>query len=953
MAQLLHIIWSLRKATIEQKHKIQTLSVLTSRLTTNTSVSNISSSKFNCDGVKVSFHKLLGLTDTDRREMLKCLDVDSADSLFEGVPRNIRLGRQMNLPPAHSEHSLRRKMTNFARSNMDSVSNDCYLGLGCYDHEVPAVIDSIASRGEFLTAYTPYQPEMSQGLLTALNKFTKKVGALVDLPVVTSSHYDGATALAESCWMAVCSKKRNTIALSPELFPQYAAVLKTYCWGRNIRIVTLQNDKTSWKSDIGGDYKDDLAAVVVQSPNQYGVVEEITDFAELAHHFDGLLIGITHPFFAAMQKPMGQLGFDIVVFEGQSLGLHMFAGGAHLGILACRDELRPFTPGRLIGEVSDINGKPALALTYEDREQHIARDRATSNICSNQALNAVRAGAFLTLHGATGLAQLGNKCQTAALAVREAFKEIPLLKLPKKGEIFQEFVIRFKTKNIRQNVSKYLLDRGVLAGLTADKHKGLKTNELMVSFTETKSIENLKRLVTYFCEALSCDPAAPLAALKKTLEKRANSTARPAQESHPDLQPTTEISLIRQYTRYSRMNFGVDTGSYPLGSCTMKYNPKRNDAFTDLAGFQGLHPLQPITSMSGLQEIYQDLQAYISEIIGMDFVDLTPAAGAHGELKGLMVARQYFADKGETHRNEVIIPDSAHGTNPASASMVGFKCRIIPTREDGLMDILSLKNELSNRTAVVMTTNPSTFGLFEEEIENIVNATHSAGALTYYDGANMNALMGHSTPGKMGFDIAHINLHKTLATPHGGGGPGAGPVGVKKFLRRYISAGFKPAGFDYGPLQIKLYFGHISVLLRAYAYILSMGPEGLRQATSDAVLNTNYLMHRLKDILPPVFDKPCMHEALLDGSNLPISTLDLSKRMIDFGIHPPTLVGAGCVYFGENLKKALLFEPTESESKAELDYIAETIIRIVKDFGTDQEFIYQSPHSTPVGRILI
>ena len=844
-------------------------------------------------------------------------------------------------------------MTTRARANADAVSHDTYMGAGCYDHHVPAVIDSIADRGEFLTAYTPYQPEMSQGLLAALNDFAKKIEAIVDLPVVTSSHYDGATALAEACWMAVCAKKRNTIVVSSALLPQYRAILDNYCWGRNLRLVELPGDAPSGQTLLTAEIAEDVAAVVVQSPNQFGVTEDLPGFVALARRYDSLMIGVTHPYLAAMQRPMGQLGFDIVILEGQPLGLHMFAGGAHLGILACTNELRALTPGRLIGRVSDINGKPALALVFEDREQHVARDRATSNICSNQALNAIRAGAFLALYGATGVARLGQKCRNLAQAMRAACENIPALSLPYSGPIFQEFVIAFETAPICQSVTNSLLDQGIFAGVGADRHAGLKPAELLVSLTETKSPEQLRRFVQALCAALSCDPAAPLVALEQVLAQDSNSGILAYCHAHSDLQPMTEVALVRKYTGYSRQNFGVDTGSYPLGSCTMKYNPKRNDALTEVIGFQALHPLQPNSTLQGLRDIYGDLQSYIAALIGLDAVDLTPAAGAHGELKGLMIARRYFADRGEDRRTEVIIPDSAHGTNPASASMVGFTCRIIPTRPDGLMDVAALRAALSERTAVVMTTNPSTFGLFEQEIEQIVDVTHAAGALLYYDGANMNALMGHATPGHMGFDIAHINVHKTLSTPHGGGGPGAGPIGVKAFLKPYISSGFTKNGFDHGPLQTKLYFGHISVLLRAYAYMRSMGSEGLRQATSDAVLNANYLMHRLHEVLPPAFDRSCMHEALLDGTQLPISTLDLSKRMIDFGIHPPTLVGAGCVYFGDHLAQAMLFEPTESESKAELDLIADTIIRIVREAECDKTVAQFAPYVTPVARLVL
>lgn len=900
----------------------------------------------------MNYDDLLGLTSNDRKDMLQALDLSSTDELFDVIPQELRLSQALDLPSATPEWDLRRLVLSRARKNLDAISHDTYLGAGCYDHHVPAVIDAVANRSEFLTAYTPYQPEMSQGLLAALYEFTTKMQDLVDLPVVTSSHYDGATALAEACWMAACAKKRNTILVSSALLPQYRKILDNYNWGRGLNIVELHTDTLSGRTEMPAELVDDVAAVVVQSPNAFGVLEDFALFSQIAQNHDSLLIGAVHPFLTALGTPLGQLGFDIVVLEGQALGMHMFAGGAHLGILACTDALRALTPGRLIGHVSDINGKPALALVFEDREQHVARDRATSNICSNQAINALRAGAYLALNGASNVAKTGRICQRSAGALRKACSLIDGITLSYTGPIFLEFVMSFQDATTRKHVVDNMLAQNLFAGVAVDKHDGLNDKQLLVSVTETKSPALLERYVIALCAALSCDDAAALAALRSALDVELEGERVPL-EQHPNLQPTTEIALVRRYTGFSRDNYGVDTGSYPLGSCTMKYNPKRNDAMTEITHFQALHPLQPVQTMSGLKEIYTELQSHIATLIGMDAVDLTPAAGAHGELKGLLIARQYFADQRQTQRTEVIIPDSAHGTNPASASMVGFTCKIIPTRADGLMDLAALKAALSDKTALVMTTNPSTFGLFEEDILEIVESTHKAGALLYYDGANMNALMGHATPGGMGFDISHINVHKTLSTPHGGGGPGAGPVGVKAFLKPYISAGFTEDSFEHGPLQTKLFFGHISVLLRAYIYIRSMGPDGLRQATSDAVLNANYLMHRLRSVLPPAFDKTCMHEVLLDGSKLPITTLDLSKRMIDFGIHPPTLVGAGCVYFGEKLSQAMLFEPTESESKMELDAIADTIIRITQEALEDKTIAQSAPHVTPVARLVL
>jgi len=421
----------------------------------------------------------------------------------------------------------------------------------------------------------------------------------------------------------------------------------------------------------------------------------------------------------------------------------------------------------------------------------------------------------------------------------------------------------------------------------------------------------------------------------------------------------TEIEVVRHYTWLSLDNHGVDSGTYPLGSCTMKYNPKRNDACANLTGFRDVHPQQPQETMSGVWEMMFHLQRHISELMGMDEVSLQPAAGAHGELAGLLIIRKYFEVRKEK-RSVVLIADAAHGTNPASAAMAGFTCRIIPTTREGLMDIDALTKEMNGDVAALMLTNPSTLGLFEERIEEIAAMLHENGSLLYYDGANMNALMGLARPGDMGFDVMHINTHKTLSTPHGGGGPGAGPVGVKAFLRDYLPAPiavhkdgkFSPEyDLPYSIGSVKAFYGHVAVLIRAYCYILTMGPQGLKEASENAVLNANYVQARLADFLPPVFDKLCMHECLLSGNFLSVSAYSFAKRLIDYGIHPPTLVGAGCVYFGEELKSAMLIEPTETETKEALDEMIGVFRKVLSEMIADKNLVETAPHSSSIGRI--
>ena len=420
-----------------------------------------------------------------------------------------------------------------------------------------------------------------------------------------------------------------------------------------------------------------------------------------------------------------------------------------------------------------------------------------------------------------------------------------------------------------------------------------------------------------------------------------------------------EVEVVRHFTRLSQESHWVDNGPYPLGSCTMKYNPKRNDALAHLPGFENAHPMQDSDTLRGLWELYERLQEMVSEITGMDACCLAPAAGAHGELAGLLVIRKHFSHIG-SRRSVVLVPDSAHGTNPASAAMAGFECRIVPSDIKGRVDMVSLRGMLTPDVAAFMLTNPSTLGLFEDQIVDIADAVHANGSLLYYDGANLNALMGIVRPGDMGFDVVHVNVHKTFSTPHGGGGPGAGPVAVKATLADYLPGpvvirknGIAQPDSD-RPLSVgrmKSFHGHVGVLLRAYGYLRTMGAQGLREASENAVLNANYLQHRLAPMLPPVYRQVCKHETLLSGERLNTSARQFAKRLIDYGIHPPTLVGAGCVYFPGDLKSAMLIEPTETETKASLDRQVEIFQRVFNEDATDEALVDRAPLSRKIARL--
>lgn len=425
----------------------------------------------------------------------------------------------------------------------------------------------------------------------------------------------------------------------------------------------------------------------------------------------------------------------------------------------------------------------------------------------------------------------------------------------------------------------------------------------------------------------------------------------------PELPEVSELDIIRHYTALSKRNHGVDSGFYPLGSCTMKYNPKINEDVARLPGFAHIHPLQDESSVQGALELMYDLMEHLKEITGMDEVILQPAAGAHGEWTGLMLIRAYHEANGDFHKTKVIIPDSAHGTNPASATVAGFETITVKSNEFGLVDIDDLKRVVGSDTAALMLTNPNTLGLFEENIVEMAEIVHAVGGKLYYDGANLNAIMGKARPGDMGFDVVHLNLHKTFTGPHGGGGPGSGPVGVKKELIPFLP---KPVlvkknnefFFDYDRPQsigrVKPFYGNFGINVRAYTYIRTMGPDGLRQVTENAVINANYMMRSLAPYYDLPYDRHCKHEFVISGrrqKKLGVRTLDIAKRLLDFGFHPPT------IYFPLNVEESVMIEPTETESKETLDAFIETMIQISKEAEENPEIVQEAPHTTVVGRL--
>src|SRR5436305_409711 len=592
----------------------------------------------------------LSVTDADREAMLATIGVATVDELFRDIPAGVRYRRELDVLPALSEAELQRHFEELAGKNV--VDEICFLGAGIYDHHVPAVVDAVLQRGELLTAYTPYQPEMSQGILQAIFEYQTAICELTGMDVSNASGYDGTTVAADACFVAKHATGRTKVVVTEATNPQVRQVVKTYAPGFGLEIVEVPHTDGTTSPDDVRRAATDAACVIFQQPNFFGGLEPAPDLAAAASDAEAVPVAHVDLLSLGVLEAPGAYGCGMAIGEGQSAGNYQSFAGPHYGFLAARSEFTRRLPGRIVGETIDAAGERGYVLTLQTREQHIRREKATSNITTNQTLLALAGLVYLSWLGPQGLRELGETC----LALAEHAK--------------------------------------------------------------------------------------------------------------------------------GRLR---DAGFDPLGSCTMKYNPRVNERLVGLPGFRDLHPLQEPEGAQGALELEWRLQEILAEVTGLDAVSLQPAAGSQGELTGLMLFRAYFRDRGEDgQRRKVVIPDTAHGTNPASVTMAGYELTHVKTDARGNIDVDDLRTKVDTGTAGLMLTNPSTLGLFDENIEEIENIFHGVGALMYYDGANLNAVCGISRPGDMGFDIVHINLHKTFSQPHGGGGPGGGPIAVRDVLEPFL-----------------------------------------------------------------------------------------------------------------------------------------------------------------------
>lgn len=872
-------------------------------------------------------------SENDVKEMLMSMGLSDIQQLFNAIPDTIRLKRDLTLPAPLDEGQLDLLVREISRKNKTILDYISFLGYGLYEHHVPAVVDYLSERGELLTSYTPYQPKMSQGSLEILWGYQNKMKAILGVNTVNASSYDGSTSFVDAFNMVSFSasySRGSRFQVSAAVWPQTKLIFKSSLAGKAEIL-----DEIPWNHDgkIDLDILETQFAVKApdafgfQCPNAFGVIEDIDAIINLCKKYNVTSVLYYNPLLSGVFTPPGELGVNIICGEGQMLGNHLNGGGATFGFLGCHDKFASSIPGRIVGIKHDEKNQAYYALVNEEREQHVARDKATSNICSNQASCVMKADIYLSLKGSDGLRKVVNDNVDAAYYFYTELIKIPGIELIFKSEFFNEFVIKVDCDP--QRLLKVLKGNNIYGGVQVP-FEGME-NCICMAVTETKTIEQLDFVVSviksYF--TLSKSSYDIPCSEGQVFTKDDFFSSLPQLAGRILIESIPERKVVQLYTKLSHKNYSVDTGIYPLGSCTMKYNPKRNDKYANLDAFKFIHPSQPVEDIQGTLRVLFELESYIAELTGMSAVSLQAAAGAHGEFTGLLMMRKYFESMGE-YRDTLLIADSAHGTNPSTAAMVGFRCEIISTNEAGMLDLNDLKNKMGSNVAGLMITNPSTLGLFEENIESVANIVHGQGGLLYYDGANMNALMGLVCPGDMGFDIVHLNVHKTLSTPHGGGGPGAGPVAVKEKLSNYLPLPkivFSTENQSYKLCidsiesigKLKQYYGHFSVLIRAWSYIRTLGAKGLKEASEYAVLNANYIQHHLADYFPAAFNKSCMHECLLRADGVNKSVNEISNILIAQGFHPPTMVGAGCVWYPGELSKAMLIEPTETESKETLD----------------------------------
>ena len=843
----------------------------------------------------------IGPSPSEMDEMLKAVGVKSLDQLIEEtIPAAIRQEEPLDWAPL-AEHELLAKMRAVAAKNRVMTS---LIGQGYYGTVTPPAIQrNILENPAWYTAYTPYQPEIAQGRLEALLNYQTMVADLTGLPVANASLLDEATAAAEAMTMAERSAKSKARAffVDRNCHPQTVEVIRTRALPLGIEVIV-----GAPKELIPGE----VFGAIFQYPGTYGHVTDFADAIDALHEAKAIAVVATDLLALCLLKSPGEMGADIAVGSAQRFGVPMGYGGPHAAFMSCRDDLKRSMPGRIVGVSIDARGNKAYRLSLQTREQHIRREKATSNVCTAQALLAVMASFYAVFHGPNGLRAIAERVHFNTVRVAEALRAAGAKVAP--GAFFD-------TITVEVGVGQ----QGIMA---AARHRGINLRKVGrdrvgISLDETTGEDVITRLLDAFgiheAAPMSGDLGFPEAMLRQT-----------PYLTHPVFHMNrAESEMMRYMRRLSDRDLALDRAMIPLGSCTMKLNAAAEMMPITWPEFGSLHPFAPANQAEGYAEAIADLSEKLCTITGYDAMSMQPNSGAQGEYAGLLTIQAYHRARGEGHRSVCLIPVSAHGTNPASAQMAGMKVVVVKSSPNGDVDVEDFREKAAaagDTLAACMITYPSTHGVFEETVREICAITHQYGGQVYIDGANMNAMVGLVKPGEIGGDVSHLNLHKTFAIPHGGGGPGMGPIGVKAHLAPYLP-GHPETGGSEGPVSAAPY-GSASILLISWAYCLMMGGAGLTQATRVAILNANYIAARLRGAYPVLFmgnRGRVAHECILDTrpfAEAGVTVDDIAKRLIDNGFHAPTMSWP--------VAGTLMVEPTESETKAEIDRFITALLAI-------------------------
>lgn len=885
-------------------------------------------------------------TESQLADMLKTIGETSVEALIDKtVPASIRQQKPLNLPAALPEHQFLKEFKQLAQKNQLFTS---YIGQGYYDCIVPNVIlRNILENPGWYTAYTPYQAEIAQGRLEALINFQTTVMELTGMELANASLLDEGTAAAEAMTMFYNTRKKDkkkamTFFVSELCHPQTIEVLETRATPLGIKLLVGDHTQTDLSNP-------DIYGMLLQYPASNGEVYDYTSLIAAAKELNIAVAVAADLLSLTLLTPPGEMGADVVVGSAQRFGVPMGYGGPHAAFFATKESYKRQIPGRIIGVSLDAEGNKVYRMALQTREQHIRREKATSNICTAQVLLGVMAGAYAVYHGPQGLKNIAQKVY--------GLTRFTALGLEKLG-LSVVNVQYFDTLQVALSA-----DLKAQIKTIAEKHRVnlryFDTAHVGISFDEGKSLEDAVQLLTIFAEALgkNVDFAEALSQeiswhVSDKLTRKSEYLTHPVFNMHQ-----SEHSMLRYLKELENRDLSLTHSMIPLGSCTMKLNATAEMIPVTWSELGGIHPFAPRTQAQGYQQMFEELEAMLCEITGFAAVSLQPNSGAQGEYAGLMTIRGYHHHNGDFNRNIVLIPESAHGTNPASAVMAGMKVVVVKCDERGNIDVADLKEKATkhqDNLSALMVTYPSTHGVFEEPIQEICQTIHSFGGQVYMDGANMNAQVGLTSPGLIGADVCHLNLHKTFCIPHGGGGPGMGPIGVAAHLAPFLPNHRTVRVYENSDVTAisAAPWGSASILTISYAYIKMMGTQGLTDATKMAILNANYLKVRLEDhykVLYTGINGTCAHEFIVDcrefKQSAGVEVADIAKRLMDYGFHAPTV--------SFPVAGTMMIEPTESENQAELDRFCDALISIREEIkeieegkaAKDNNVVVNAPHT--------